>query len=274
MRSGVRSFAASAAQGTPKKEVCRLLAYVGPRISLQDLILAPKFSLESQSFSSRFQTEAKINADGFGVGWYDKEKRAEPARYRTSKPIWSEHTFKSMAELITSTAILAAIRNATPPGPVEESSTAPFTFGPWLFAHNGSVKDFFGEAGTKLRRKVSDARSREIVGTSDSEVLFALTLDALDEGLTPAKALQSVIDICLEVTTGRFNLMLHDGRTTTATAWGNSLFHLKDGAFMPGSFVIASEPFDDDPRWHPIPDGSVVEASSTGITIERFGGPR
>jgi len=48
-----------------------------------------------------------------------------------------------------------------------------------------------------------------------------------------------------------------------ATASGDSLFVLESD----GAVVVASEPYDDDPRWQPVPDGSSVEANASGATV-------
>ena len=72
--------------------MCRHLAYVGPPVTLEKLIVKPKHSLLQQSFAPRYQTHGTINADGFGVGWYDRDKRVEPARYRTTRQIWAVTT--------------------------------------------------------------------------------------------------------------------------------------------------------------------------------------
>ena len=86
--------------------------------------------------------------------------RAEPARYRTTEPIWSDASFESISGLVKSNAVLAAVRAASPGMPIEERANAPFTEGPWLFSHNGFVPGFRSGVGRALRRKVSDATRR------------------------------------------------------------------------------------------------------------------
>jgi glutamine amidotransferase len=247
--------------------VCRFVAYVGPPITLQSLVLDPPFGLVPQSYKPRFQRHGVVNADGFGCGWFDKDVRPEPALYRRDKPIWSDSSFRSMAGMITSKAVLAGVRDANTGSPVDEMSTPPFASDGWLFAHNGKVDGFDGPAGVQLWRMLSDRRASGVRGTSDSEVLFALVLDGMDEGLNPAQALRSVIRECLKISTGRFNFVLHDGWKITATCCGDSLFVLEGGASMPGAVIVASEPFNDDPGWQPVPESSLVEAYCGGAVI-------
>lgn len=247
--------------------MCRQLAYVGPPITLESLVLAPGHSLLHQSYKPRFQRHGLVNADGFGCGWYDPEVRPEPAVYRKDRPIWGDRSFASIAGVISSGAILAAVRDASTGSPVDESSTAPFTESVWLFAHNGKLQGFDGPEGVALRRMLSDKRMASVRGTSDSEVMFGLIMDRMEQGSSPAQALQWCVRICRELSGGTFNFLLMDGSSIYATAWGDSLFVLEGGAEFPGGVVVASEPFDDDPAWRPVPEYSAVSASGGRISI-------
>lgn len=239
--------------------MCRILAYLGPPVSLASLVLDPPQALLTQSYAPRFQQRGRFNADGFGVGWYDHAVRPEPARYRRAVPLWSDRNFASMAGMLRSGAFLASVRNATPPSPSEETSTAPFLSGPWLFAHNGEVTGWQEGGRRALLAGVSQRRADEVEGTADSEVLFAMVLDRLDAGATPAEALSSVVGTVLAGPGGRLNMVLSDGHCVAGTACGDSLFvrQLHDVA---DGVVVASEPYDDAPEWAPVPDGSVVSA--------------
>jgi len=249
--------------------MCRHLAFVGPSVTLEKLIIEPKHSLLQQSFAPRYQTHGTINADGFGVGWYDRDKRVQPARYRTTRQIWADLSFASIAGLVSSNAVLAAVRSASPGMPIEETSTPPFTEGPWLFSHNGFVPGFRTGVGRELRRKVSETRALGIAGATDSELLFALVLDRLDAGTPPADALVSVIGLVEELTTARLNLLLTDGERVAATACRNSLFVFDDRQ-LTGAVVVASEPYDDDAGWEAVKDGSVVEFGDDKLEVRPF----
>ena len=249
--------------------MCRHLAYLGPSVTLEDLILKPEHSLLRQASAPRYQTHGTCNADGFGVGWYDRDTRVEPARYRTSRPLWADTSFASFSGLVRSTAVLAAVRSASPGMPVEETSTAPFTDGPWLFSHNGLVPGFDGAAGRKLRRAVSETRLQALDGVTDSELLFALVLDRLDAGESPVDALLSVIALVeADQPDARLNFLMTDGERVAATACRNSLFVLDDRE-RSGAVVVASEPYDD-ARWEAVPDRSVVEFDDDKLVVRTF----
>ncbi len=254
--------------------MCRHLAYLGPPRSLASLLYESSASLELQSWKPQRQREGAMNADGWGVGWWDVAIRPEPARYRTAAPMWTDRSFRSVAEVVHAGAITAAVRSATPPSPIVETGNAPFGAGPWLFSLNGYISGFRGEVGEELRRAVSHRRAIGIEGTTDSEVLFALVLDALDAGCSPSEALDRVTSEVLSRTDGRLNLLLTDGHSITASTCGNSLFTLVDDGLAAGGVLVASEPLDDHHGWREVPACSIVEVAVGGLrTIPLTNGP-
>lgn len=243
--------------------MCRLFAYLGPPARLDELLLAPKRSFLRQAWAPEHQRANVVNVDGFGVGWYDLAVRPEPARYRRAVPMWADRNFADIASFVRSGAVLASLRAASTGLAVEESGTAPYTWGRWLFAHNGEVDEFRTGAAAALRRTVSDERLTLVEGTTDSELLFALTLDRLDAGDSLGAALVSVVRTACAISGGRLNLMLTDGTWVAATVVGNSLFVRE----RPGTVWVVSEPTDDDDGWEPVPEGALVEGTADGLTI-------
>jgi glutamine amidotransferase len=244
--------------------MCRLLAYLGPPITLQWLLFDPPHSLHEQSWAPSFQQSGVVNADGFGVGWYDHERRPQPARYRATRPMWADPSFASVAGVVTSPAVLAAVRSATPPSPIEESSTPPFTDGPWLFAHNGRVTDFRAGVSSRLRRTLSERRDAGVFGTSDSEVLFAMVLDRLDAGATAPDAVADAAQAVEKEAGGTLTMLLTDGHNVAGLTAGDPLYALRGEHLV----VLASEPFDDDPSWEAVPDRTVLTARPGDLHCE------
>ncbi|MDQ3879400.1 MAG: class II glutamine amidotransferase, partial [Actinomycetota bacterium] len=115
--------------------MCRIAAYVGAAKSLEEVLVAPEHSLYRQAWAPRTQQSGTVNADGFGVGWYDTTVRAEPALYRTTIPMWSDRSFAGMAGLIRSHAVMGAVRGATEPVVTAYYNVPPFGSGRYLFAH-------------------------------------------------------------------------------------------------------------------------------------------
>lgn len=248
--------------------MCRFLAYLGPEITLEGLLVQPPHSLLRQCWDPRRQASGVVNADGFGVGWYDRSRRAEPALYRSTLPMWADRSFLSMAGVVASGSVLAAVRSATPPLPTEVSATPPFADGRWLFAHNGAVAGYRQGAGSRLRRSLSERRDAGITGPTDSEMVFALVLDRLDAGAPPAEALAGAVAAVQQSAPdgpSRLNLVLSDGATLSATACGDSLFVRTGG----DASVVASEPFDEEAGWEQVPDATVVEIDGPAGSVRR-----
>src|ERR671927_1621045 len=162
--------------------MCRMAAYLGEvEIPLSSLVLEPEHSLLVQSYAPQEMMSGVVNADGFGAGWYAPEVDEEPAVYRSNAPIWADRSFASIAPKVRSATVLAAVRSATPGLPAEESGVPPFASGPYLFAHNGAIKNFRATAMRPLRDALSDASYSGLLGVTDSETIFALLLDRLRE---------------------------------------------------------------------------------------------
>jgi glutamine amidotransferase len=225
--------------------MCRHLAWLGQPRSLAELVLDPPSSLLVQSWAPRRQRYGTVNADGWGVGFY-VPGRAEPARWRSARPLWSDASFASLAPVISSGCVLAAVRSATIGMPLEESAAAPFTDGRWLLSHNGRVD-----------RTVLPPRA-DAESTVDSALLAALVFHRGPDSLG-----QTVLDVAALDAAARLNLLFTDGARLLATTWGETLSVLT----TPEGTALASEPWDDDPRWTDVPDRRLVEVTPDGVRM-------
>lgn len=237
--------------------MCRHLAHLGHAVSLSELLLEPEHGLLRQSYAPRAQAHGLMNADGFGVGWFDPS-RPEPARYRRSVPMWTDRSFASIAGVITSECVLAAVRSTTETSPPDESAAAPFLLrGEVLLSHNGRVRI---DAVAPL---VDAAALAQIGSTVDSAYLAALIASRLGAGLR--EALATVVREVGYLDTGaRLNLLATDGESVVATTWGDTLVTRSTDRGM----VVASEPSDDGPGWMDVPDRTLVTVTGSGLTLE------
>ncbi|RJL30097.1 ergothioneine biosynthesis protein EgtC [Bailinhaonella thermotolerans] len=239
--------------------MCRHLAYLGPPTTLRALLYGPAHALVTQSYAPRRQRHGRVNADGFGVGWYHPG-RAAPVRYRRSMPMWADLSFADAADVIVSGCVVAAVRDATPGFPVDESCAQPFTCDGWLFSHQGAVGDFAGAEEVLWRDadRVPDARA-----PVDSAPLFGLAVRRWRRGAALGEGLAAVAAHAASVSPGRYNLLAADGVRLAATACGDDLYVRRGG----DAVVIASEPFDDGPGWSAVPGGSLVTADPGGVAV-------
>ena len=259
--------------------MCRMVGYLGERkASLASLVLEPEHSLLVQSYAPREMLSGVVNADGFGVGWYVPDER-EPAVYRSNSSLWSDRSFAGIAPKLRTSRLFAAVRNATPGLPVEESGVPPFDSGRYMFMHNGAIDDFRPKVMRPLRDSLSDEAYSGLLGTSDSETIFAGLLDRLRENggdLADALsgAIRHVAGVCAVLgVKATLNLAVTDGGTMAFTRHstegpGNSLYFVEDGESFPGAIVVASERLDADAGWREVPDRHLLHASLTdGVTL-------
>ena len=242
--------------------MCRHLAYLGPPVLLRAMINDPPYGLARQAWAPRRQRHGTMNVDGFGVGWYAPGDPI-PARYRRAGPLWADPSFADLARVTRTSALLAAVRSATEGTAPEAAAAAPYSSGRWLFSHNGRL-DGWPAAAAGLAATLPAADLLALEARCDSALAWALVLRRLRAGAGPAEALALVIaEFAEHQLTGRFNFLLTDGEVIAATAAGDTLCHRGGG----GATLVASEPGDDEPGWADVPDGSVLEATSTAVDV-------
>jgi glutamine amidotransferase len=231
--------------------MCRHLGWLGRPRSLASLILDPPYGLGVQSYSPRRQKHGLLNADGWGAGFFDADGVVR--RWRSASPLWSDASFASVAPVLLSECVVAAVRSASVGMPVEPSASAPFSDGRWLLSHNGLVD----------RGVLPPTVAAESV--VDSALLAALIFERGLDALA-----STVTEVGSADPNARLNILAADGTRLLATTWGDTLSVLRgdDGV------VLASEPFDDDSAWQDIPDRHLVEVTGDAVTLAPLRGPR
>jgi gamma-glutamyl hercynylcysteine S-oxide hydrolase len=224
--------------------MCRHLAWLGAPRSVAALVLDPPAGLLRQSYAPRRQRRGLLNADGWGVGFYDAA--GEVRRWRSSRPLWSDASFTSIAPVLSSRAVLAAVRSATAGMPPDETAAAPFTDGRWLLSHNGRVS----RAALPAR---ADAES-----VCDSALLAAHVF-----ATGPELVAATLREVAARDPDASLNVLMTDGERIVGVTWGDELSYLVE----PDGVVVASEPWDDDPRWVDVADHHLIEVTSDGVTV-------
>jgi glutamine amidotransferase len=247
--------------------MCRHLAYLGPPVTLADLVLHQPHSLLQQSSApTDMRGVCSVNADGFGIGWLvgDPVDGGVARRYRRDCPMWSDASLPALGASISSGAILAAVRNATEGMPVTETACAPFVEGAWMFSHNGGIQGWPTSVAP-----LADALPPEVLMTldapTDSAFLWALVRQQLRGGRPAAAVLAGVVaDVLALAPRSRLNLLLHDGVRIAATTVGHALW-LHHGAC---SVTVSSEVLDPGEKgWQEVPDLSLLEATAADYSI-------
>jgi gamma-glutamyl hercynylcysteine S-oxide hydrolase len=229
--------------------MCRHLGWLGADVTVSSLVLDPPHGLRVQSYAPRRQKYGLMNADGWGVGFFDG---AVPRRWRSPAPLWGDLSFDSVAPALHSHCVVAAVRSATVGMPIEVSATAPFTDGHWLLSHNGVV----GRAVLPLRPSAESVCDSAILAAN----IFARGLDALGD---------TIAEIGTADPDARLNVLAANGSRILAATWGDTLSILRrdDGV------VLASEPYDDS-DWEDVPDRHLVEVTPQRVTLTALDHPK
>lgn len=257
--------------------MCRLLAYSGEPIFLEELICKPQHSLVRQSMQA---DEAKVttNGDGFGIGWYTGiEDRPEPGLYREVTPAWSDENLLALCSAVRSPLFFAHVR-ATTGTAVARQNCHPFRFGKHLFIHNGQIGGY-----EKVRRQLESALPDELYGArkgaTDSELMFLLILALINRGETAIAAVESMLSRVQEVmdekgvsTPLRFAAALSDGENIYA-------FRYSTDAKPPSLYfnrcdsgtIVASEPLQDRacpkcPEWVAVAPNTALIVNATRVS--------
>lgn len=243
--------------------MCRHLGYLGAPQPVGEMLTRGVHSLYTQAWAPRdMRNGGRINADGFGVAWWPR-RGAAATGYRNQAPIWTDPAVTEVLPQIESSAILAAVRSATVGMPVERSACAPFVDGPWAFSHNGMVPDWHTVLGPSV---AADGAPLRLAAVTDSAALWLLLRRRLAT-VPPTNALRDLVAAVLAAAPeARLNLLLGDGETIWATTCYHALSVLVDDA----GTTVASEPYDDDPRWQAVPDHSLVTARPGQLLIEQL----
>lgn len=259
--------------------MCRHLGWLGAPVSLASLVLDQPAGLLVQSYAPRRQKNGLMNADGWGVGFFDPRGQqrwtharragddspgdsdgspdgrvdgAAPRRWRSAAPLWGDTSFASVAPALFSGCVVAAVRSASAGMPIEPSASAPFSDGTWLLSHNGVVDRAVLPASTRAE------------STNDSALLAAMIFDRGMDALA-----DTIVQVAADDPKARLNILAANGSRLIATTWGDTLsvWRGDDGV------VLASEPYDDDPAWQEIPDLHLVEVIDARVQLTPLKGP-
>lgn len=269
--------------------MCRWLAYTGAPILLEDLIIKPEDNLIHQSLHAK-SPRTPTNGDGFGVGWYDK--RPYPGLFRSIRPAWNDMNLLDLAAHIESPLFMAHVR-ATSLATIQETNCHPFRYKQWLFVHNGQVARF-QLLRQVLLAKVAPAYFNNILGSTDSELMFHLALTYGLEQDVPSAIARMVREVEAAAKQHGINesvwmtLGISDGNHLWGFRYGSDgkgptlytspgmaeLTRLNPEAeVLFGDFAacLVSEPIGKyQERWHPVPDNAWVYIHDKQVDVAAF----
>lgn len=164
--------------------------------------------INSQVHSSLVQAENALSLqsvrhpDGWGVAYYIENT---PHLIKSQNSALDDHLFHKVSGMVSSQTVVAHIRKATQ-GNLNTLNAHPFQYGPWIFAHNGNVKNF-GIHRDFFLSKIDSSLKRFILGETDSELIFYYFLSKIktkfslsQTDIAPQACMELIQEALVEIT--------------------------------------------------------------------------
>ncbi len=252
--------------------MCRFVAYLGQAIPLARVVSEPEHSLVVQSYRPIEMTSGVVNADGFGVGWYNRVLDPTPCVYTNITPIWSDRNLPGLSKHIASDCIFANVRSATPGLAVDQSNCQPFVYQRFLFMHNGYIENFRVTVMRRIREALHDEYYSAIGGVTDSEHIFALFLNFLHAQPVTTQTMSDALRATIQQLNAwtepqrlhvALNLAVTNGECLIVSRFSSSvpapsLYYQQRSAMFPDAAVVASERLSQHVQWSAVPENCIV----------------
>tara|TARA_B110000208_G_C11655835_1_gene389760 strand:+ start:34 stop:837 length:804 start_codon:yes stop_codon:yes gene_type:complete len=265
--------------------MCRLFIYSGNSILLKDILYNQKHSIFKQSFHKKFTPLLKelnirdheLNIDGFGVIWYHNNIN-NPCLYTSLKTPWCDYNLKRLSNILESTLIFAHVRGIKPFSKnylVHEYNCHPFIYKNYSFMHNGDISNF-NSMKKDIINKLNDNIFQLIKGNTDSEYIFALLINELDNNNN--KNYSIIIKNIIKYLTSfkntmSLNLAFTDGETIVCTRFINSDLEEPPSIYYKkckDNIIISSEPIDYKDDWVLIKKNSILIYNNKNLVINKL----
>lgn len=215
--------------------MCRVLAYLGEPILLEDLLYKPDVSFVNQMHQAALLH--RLNLAGSGLLAWDARSPEPglPYVYRSTQLAVYDRNLQALARKVRATCLLAHLRGVAydTRAVICEQNVHPFLFdGARLaLAHNGQLARF-DEIKYALLPHIHPRLARMIRGNTDSEWVYALLLSQLEDPFAdlPAQDIAHAVVETLRVIAkvrrqlgirvfSPMNLFLSDGNDIVAAAY-------------------------------------------------------
>lgn len=218
------------------------------------------------------RVQSREHPDGWGIGWWSAE--GNPLLVRSAGAAHAEAEFVQNAENVSATAVIAHIRKASV-GPIHLDNAHPFRWGPWLFAHNGTVAHF-DRHRSAIERAIDPAFADVVIGDTDSARCFGLFLTHLSRLADPsgnvamealARALGQTVHAVAGITDpgaevpSATTFLVGNGRLMLACRRGRTLWyapHLGEAGGPVERITIASERVCPKEPWLEVPHDGMI----------------
>lgn len=182
--------------------MCRMLAYVGPEIPLESLLLRSSNSLIKQSKAPEHHPLLQLAGWGFGA-WSERFVCPEkPLVYRRPVAAFFDDNVERLIPSLSAHTALAHIRASTykSEAVIADENCHPFSYleTPWIVVHNGSLPHW-RSLQRELLSHCQERFLKQMKGTTDTEFLYVLFCSLLKEDSTSGfqQALEKMLQLIL-----------------------------------------------------------------------------
>lgn len=162
--------------------MCRVLAYIGPEIPIESLLLKPDNSLVNQTLDPERHPLLQLAGWGFGAWSEHLLKPEEPLLYRRPMAAFYDDNANGIIPSLQASTMLAHVRAAAYDSitVLADENCHPFSYKetPWIIAQNGDLPNW-----KLLQRELlphcKDKYLEQMRGTTDTEFLYVLLLSLL-----------------------------------------------------------------------------------------------
>ena len=175
--------------------MCRHIGYIGKKKDLYSILLKHKHSLIELAYKPKHMREAKLNADGFGIAWKNNKKFE---LYKNYLPIWNDLNLNCISKSISSSLVIGNVRSATVIENQGYFNTHPFYYKNYIFSHNGYIKDYNSVTKNRLYKNLNNKYKALIKGNTDSELIFILLMQYINDSKNIEKSIKNVITLIKE----------------------------------------------------------------------------
>lgn len=163
--------------------MCRVLAYIGPEIPLDALLLEPENSLINQSLDPELHPNLQLAGWGFGIWSETLLKPEDPLLYHRPKAAFYDDNAEGIIPSLCASTLLAHVRASGYDASVVQAdeNCHPFSYDgtPWIIAHNGGLPKW-RHLQKALLPHCKEEFLGQMRGTTDTEFLYVLLLSVLD----------------------------------------------------------------------------------------------
>ena len=254
--------------------MCRHIGYIGRRKDIYSILLKQKHSLIELAYKPKLMNDATLNADGFGLAWKNKDSFK---LYKNYLPIWNDLNLDNLSKSISSDLVIGNVRSATISENLGYFNTHPFHLKNFCFSHNGFINNFNNTTRKKMLKYLKPKYINLIKGQTDSELIFILLMQIIQNEKKVGKSIKNTIQIIIENCDA---CMLNFLIATFDKNGKNTLYATKFSAGLktPSLFyskhendytIISSEKLNND-RWYSIKNNSLIKASGNKVKIEEI----